>query len=246
MGTLTKKTTIFWFRQDLRITDNPGLFAASSNGDVLPVYILDDNDNPFKMGEAGRWWLHNSLIKLNKSLGFSINVYIGKSKDIIVNLAKKNNVDAVYWNRCYEPWRIKNDTDIKTALKELGVECKSFNGSLLWEPWEVLKKDGTPYKVFTPFYNNGCLQANKPRQPLPKIQKLKLVKDPHSQISIDNLNLLPKIKWHKTIEKSWKIGEEAAYSKLLEFLNVGLAGYKENRNYPNKNSVSKLSPNLIW
>ena len=93
---MTGKITLFWFRQDLRITDNPGLFAASSNGDVLPVYILDDNDNPFKMGEAGRWWLHNSLIKLNKSLGFSINVYIGKSKDIIVNLAKKNNLISLF------------------------------------------------------------------------------------------------------------------------------------------------------
>jgi deoxyribodipyrimidine photo-lyase len=237
METLTKKTTIFWFRQDLRITDNPGLFAASSNGGVLPIYILDDKDNPFKMGEASRWWLHNSLIELNKCLRFSMNVYTGKSQEILIDLVKRHNVSAVYWNRCYEPWRIKNDTDIKTALKELGVECKSFNGSLLWEPWEVLKKDGTPYKVFTSFYNNGCQQANKPRQPLPKIQNVNFMKDQHNQTTIEDLNLLPNIPWHKTMEKSWKIGEEAAHSKLLEFLNVRLSGYKENR-------VSKLSPHL--
>ena len=241
----TSKTTLFWFRQDLRINDNPGLFEASKNGFVLPVYILDDScADPFKMGESSKWWLHHSLTSLNKSLDNALNVYAGKSQVILHEIIQKINVDAIYWNRCYEPWRINDDAIIKAEFKKLNIECKSFNGSLLWEPWEVLKKDGTPYKVFTPFYNNGCLQAKNPRTPILAMQNLRLSKGVYNKTTIENLNLLPSIKWYKTMEKSWEIGENAARSRLIEFLDNGLLQYKENRNYPNKKNVSRLSPHL--
>lgn len=70
---MTGKITLFWFRQDLRIADNPGLFEAAQNGDVLPIYILDTEDLP-KMGSASQWWLHHSLVALNKSLDNALNV----------------------------------------------------------------------------------------------------------------------------------------------------------------------------
>ena len=98
------------------------------------------------MGEASRWWLHHSLNSLNKSLNGKLNVYIGKPEEILIETLKNNNLSSVYWNRCYDPWRITNDSIIKSELKKLNVECKSFNGSLLWEPWLVLKKDKSLYK----------------------------------------------------------------------------------------------------
>ncbi len=241
---MTDKITIFWFRQDLRLSDNPGFFEASQNGSVLPIYI-SDNETPykFKMGGASRWWLHHSLNSLNKSLDDKLNVYQGSAKEQLLNIIKTNRVNAVYWNRCYEPERIRDDTEIKEELTQLGIECKSFNGSLLWEPWDVLKKDDTYYKVFTPFYRNGRLQAKAPRIPLPAPRNIKLIKDNQS-LTISDLNLLPTISWDKKMESYWEIGEDAAHKKIHAFLEGGLQNYKEYRNHPAKPNVSRLSPHL--
>jgi deoxyribodipyrimidine photo-lyase len=241
---MTDKINIVWFRQDLRISDNPALFEAVKNGAVLPIYILDEQSaGSFKDGAASRWWLHNSLTRLNESLENKLNIYCGDAQKIIPEIIAKNNVGGVYWNRCYEPWRIKQDTEIKAALKAKNIECKSFNGSLLWEPWEILKDDKTYYKVFTPFYRNGCLKAAPPRQPLQQPENLILVKDQNA-INIAALKLMPKIKWYKQMEKIWEIGEKAAQEKLQKFLNCGLNGYKEGRNFPAEEKTSRLSPYL--
>ncbi len=239
---MTGKITLFWFRQDLRIADNPGLFEAAQNGTVLPIYILDTEDP--KIGSASKWWLHHSLSALNESLDNTLNVYVGRSQNILLEILQKNTIHAVYWNRCYEPWRIANDSLIKAELKNKNIECKSFNGSLLWEPWEVLKKDRTPYKIFTPFYTRGCLQAKPPRHPLPQPERLKLVKDPTNPTTLESLSLLPKVGWDKQMRSCWDIGEHAAQARLIEFLEHGLQGYKEDRNYPFKKNVSRLSPHL--
>lgn len=235
---------IFWFRQDLRLSDNPGLVEAVKSGKVLAIYILEDEDaGEFKMGGASRWWLHHSLGRLNESLGGKLNVYEGKAKDVILRVVEEHGIKSVYWNRCYEDWRIKRDKDIKEALRKKGVEAESFNGSLLWEPWEVLKSDKTFYKVFTPFYRNGCLKAKKPREVIVKPKKMELVIDKKS-LKIEQLGLLPKIHWYEGMEEIWEVGEEGAKKRLKRFLKEGLEGYKEGRNYPNNEHVSRLSAHL--
>jgi len=242
---MTDKKTLFWFRQDLRISDNPGLFEAAKQGSIMPVYILDESGaKAFKMGSASKWWLHHSLDKLNQSLNNKLNIYVGNSFEIITNIIRENNLDAVYWNRCYEPWRIQEDTKIKASLRKANIEGASFNGSLLWEPWEILKKDKTPYKIYTRFYRDGCLQAPRPRVPLPKPEKLILLQDHSNRNTIYTLNLSPHKDWHKKLEPYWDIGEEAAQRRLAMFLSDGLLGYKENRNYLSKLNTSRLSPHL--
>ena len=158
--------TIMWFRQDLRISDNPALMEAVSSGEIIPIYILDDiNSQSEKIGDASRVWLHYSLLELNKSLNGNLRFFKGAAKEIISELIRVTDSKKIVWNRCYEPWRIKRDTYIKKDLKELGIEVKSCNGSLLWEPQEICKSDGTHYRVFTPFYRRGCLNAVPPRIP---------------------------------------------------------------------------------
>lgn len=236
-------TNIVWFRNDLRISDNPALFEASKIGKILPIYILDDDlAGNFKLGGASRLWLHHSLNSLNKSLGGNLNIYSGNSEEIIFDLIKRHKVNGIFLNRCYEPFRIDFDSSLKRKLEEQGVNYKSFNASLLWEPWEALKPDKTPYKVFTPFYKN-CLKTKEPRKPFKSPESLDLLKD-NSSLEIAQLNLLPKINWHKSIENQWKIGEENAQERLLEFIKNGLENYQEGRNVPSKNSVSRLSPHL--
>jgi deoxyribodipyrimidine photo-lyase len=242
---MTDQLTLFWFRQDLRLSDNPGLFAAAQNGHVMPIYIFDEKQgDAFKLGSASKWWLHHSLCSLDQSLNNNLNIFVGNAEDILLKLSHEKNIKAVYWNRCYEPWRIKEDTRVKAFLRDKGVEATSFNGSLLWEPWEILKADHTPYKVFTPYYRNGCLQATSPRIPLTKPECLSLVKDTDNRQNTLALNLMRGKEWHQKMEPHWKIGEEAAQEKLFSFLDQGLHGYKEKRNYPNKPNISKLSPHL--
>ena len=241
---MSKGIAIHWFRQDLRITDNPSLETAAEFDAVLPIYILDDeNSQEFKMGSASRWWLHNSLQSLNESLDGKLSIYSQNPKIVIQELLEKYEVKAVFWNRCYEPWRIDRDIDIKAYLDDKNIENKSFNSHLLWEPWEISKDDGTPYRVFTPYYKKGCLNAEEPRLPSKNLKIDTIFYDQDCE-QIDTLDLLPRINWYSQIQEAWKPGEEGAQKRLDQFLEEGLLDYKEGRNFPFKENVSRLSPHL--
>ncbi len=253
---LNKEVAIFWFRNDLRVFDNPGLCESLKNNNVIPIYIYDNfNSKKYEIGSSSKWWLYHSLKSLNKSLNEKLVIYKGNPIDILSELSKRYNIKNIYWNRCYEPWSIIRDKYIKKTLNNNNIVVNTFNGSLLWEPWDILKKDGSPYKVFTPFYKKGCLFASSPRKPLqaPKLDFL-ISRQENSQ-NIDDLNLLSKNNWANKFKKIWQPGETHANKKLINFIKFGLKGYKTDRNFPAKNNVSKLSPhlhfgeispNLIW
>jgi deoxyribodipyrimidine photo-lyase len=237
---MKKSPIIMWFRQDLRLQDNPALNAAHETGQpILPVYILDDeNSGAWKMGGASRWWLHESLKALSNSLSGALCLYHSDPQEILADLLKKTGATDIYWNRCYEPWRIARDKKIKEALPG-----KSFNGALLFEPHTTLKDDGTPYKVFTPFYRKGCLEkAPEPHQPETAFKDLNLFD--HKGQSLDDLKLFPAIKWYDDMAGMWQPGEEGARARLDEFLENGLRFYKDGRNFPDQPHVSRLSPHL--
>ena len=241
---MSKGIAIHWFRQDLRITDNPSLETAAEFDAVLPIYILDDeNSQEFKMGSASRWWLHNSLQSLNESLDGKLSIYSQNPEIVIQELLKKYEVKAVFWNRCYEPWRIDRDIDIKAYLDDKNIENKSFNSHLLWEPWEISKDDGTPYRVFTPYYKKGCLNAEEPRLPSKNLE-IDIIFYDQDCDQIESLDLLPRINWYSEIQEAWKPGEDGAQKRLDQFLEEGLLDYKEGRNFPFKENVSRLSPHL--
>ena len=234
---------IHWFRQDLRLGDNPALIEAARHGTVLPVYVLDDvSAGPHAMGGASRWWLHRSLERLNASLGGRLHVVTGNARGCLPALAEQVGARLVTWNRCYEPWRVTRDSLLKRELHERGIEVRSSNASLLWEPWDVSKPDGTPYRVFTPYFRRGCLNAIPPRNPLPA-PELELVRDlPPTEVA--ELGLLPPTPWHESLEPHWQPGESGARERLAQFLGSGLADYREGRNFPDRESVSRLSPHL--
>lgn len=148
----------------------------------------------------------------------------------------------MYYNRCYEPWRIEREKKLEKKLKK-NVKIHSFNGSLLWEPWEILKDDGTPYRVFTPFYRRGCLNAVDPRKPLdfPKNYQIELFED-----CLKNFEeILPDKEFIEKISlEDFKIGEEHAFKKMKKFVDKTITQYKDGRNLPAKKYVSRLSPHL--
>ena len=132
---------LHWFKNDLRLYENPSLYEASKDSKIITIYILDTFvDNHFQLGEASRWWLHHSLKKLNESLNNNLCFYKGDPNKIIFEIVEKYKIKKVFWNRSYEPWQIKRDTKIKENLFKNNIEIKTFNSSLLWEP-ELIKKD---------------------------------------------------------------------------------------------------------
>ena len=148
---------------------------------------MDNINSDPKLGSASKVWLNASLEYLNKQLDGNLIILKGDPKECIDQLIDFFDVKEISWNRSYEPWIVKRDKDLKTYLKRK-VNVNSCNGSLLWEPWEVLKNDGTPYKVFTPFYKRGCLSASPPRKPIS--EKINFFKHNFSSMKLSDLNLL--------------------------------------------------------
>ncbi len=242
----SKYKTIHWFRQDLRIKDNPAFFEAQSNGALLALYHLEDDlHEDDQLGSASKVWLHHSLAALQQSLDNHLCLTRGNALDQLKQLIERYQIDRVNWNTCVEPWRVKQDQQIKVVLETMGIKVSTFNGSYLWTPDEIIKDDGTPYKVFTPYYRKGCLNATSPRKPM-RAPTLNLIDASENSISIHHLSLLPQKNWNHSIQKEWEIGEFGAHERLKRFVKTGIKNYKEGRNFPADTYVSRLSPHLHW
>lgn len=245
---------IIWFRQDLRLSDNPALCHAVETGrPVLPVYVLDDvTPGTWKAGGASRWWLHHSLTALADALekrGCPLLLLRGPAGDVIQDLARTVKAGAVFWNRCYEPWAIDRDSRLKSALTHDGREVKSCNGSLLNEPWKVLNGSGLPYKVFTPYWR-AALAQTAPSTPLPAPAHITPLASPPKGEKLADWGLLPTTPdWASGMRQDWQdgaaIGEAAAMRRLQAFLAEGRAGhYPTRRDLPGTDGTSRLSPHL--
>ncbi|MBP7854669.1 deoxyribodipyrimidine photo-lyase [Candidatus Babeliales bacterium] len=241
---MNEHKVLVWFCQDLRLADNPALHAAIKLGQIIPIYILDQSDaKDFSLGQAGCWWLHESLQSLHKNLQGHLIFAYGDSLKILKQCVKKYKATAVYWNRCYQPWVMQRDTVIKKELLKLGIDAQSFNGSLLWEPQDIVKSDGTGYKVFTAFYKNGCLKAEQPREIITKTRTIQFAKITKMQ-SLNDLKLLKYKDVGDRFSKYWKPSEQQAHFLLQNFLHKKLKNYKHDRDFPGKDVTSQLSPYL--
>jgi deoxyribodipyrimidine photo-lyase len=236
-------TTIVWFRQDLRTRDNPALAAAAARGVVIPLFILEDASSGFprQLGGASRWWLHHSLTALRKDLGH-LALVRGSPIDVLPELIKKHGVSAVYWNRCYEPFAITRDTEMKKSLQKLGVDVQSFNGNLLHEPWEVTTGSGDPFKVYTPYWRASL---TKPVAAPLSAPNDKFVEGEAIGDRLEDWSLLPKNPdWAADWQKFWSPGETGALIQFDEFASNELAGYRNLRDRPDLQQTSRLSPHL--
>jgi len=233
-------TTIVWFRNDLRLADNPALWHAAARGPVLPVFIWDDTD-PRPPGGASRWWLHHSLQALRARLG-SLIILRGDPLALLTDLATKTAADAVFWNRCYEPHAIARDKAIKTALKTTGHDVRSFNGALLHEPWDIATGSGGPYKVFSAYWRAARGHSVAPLLGIPDVRLAPLS---GTGLELSDLDLLPRpIDWAADWSDIWTRGEVGARARFDAFVETGLIGYAEGRDRPERDHVSRLSPHL--
>ena len=267
-------TSIVLFRKDLRLTDNPALYAAAERGTVLPLYIAactekttfhpDEMTDDWPMGAASRWWLHHSLTALDQSLHeHGSHLHIGQSHhtaEYLLALCQHSNADAVFWNRRYAPHEINADKALKSQLKAAGIAVHSFNGNLLNEPWEVFNKQSLPYKVFTPYWRE-CRNHTTPPTPLPvptinspepvnspkPVNNLESTQADIACKTIDSLQLLPtQPDWSKGFYERWQPGELAAQKKWDIFLESAVTRYDQARNFPAIAGTSYLSPHLAF
>ena len=236
------KPVIVWFRQDLRLGDHPALsFAAKTGQPVICLFVLDDQSpGDWKWGGASRWWLHHSLTALDKSLDGKLVLRRGDGAKIIQALVRETGADTVVWNRCYEPFAVARDKNLKRDLTEDGIAVQTFNGSLMHEPWELKTGGGTPFRVFTPFWK--AMRAKDVTKPLAAPRKLDLHKVKSE--ALKDWELLPaKPNWAKGFD--WKPGEKAAQAALYDFLD-DIGDYGRARDLPDRDGTSRLSPHLHW
>jgi deoxyribodipyrimidine photo-lyase len=250
--------TIIWFRQDLRLADNPALNAAlARGGPVAPVFILDEaGEGDWPPGGASRWWLHHSLAALEADLrgrGLRLVLRRGGAQAELERLAASTGAGAVYWNRRYEPAARARDAAIKQAFTAAGLEARSFNAALLNEPHTIQNKQGRPFQVFTPYWRHcqglpfeapeALAAAKDGRWP-----GLPTTRDPASA-GLADFGLLPRIRWDAGFAALWTPGEAGAQRRLAAFLGKAdgpVHAYDSRRDLPAADGTSGLAPHLRW
>ena len=242
--------SLVWFRDDLRVADNPALQAAlNRGGPVVGLYVLEESDGIRPLGGAARWWLHGSLASLADELrarGSALVLRRGEPATVVPAVMAELGAGAVFWNRRYGGAERAIDAGIKAAVRANGTEVASFSASLLFEPWTVQTGSGTPYAVFTPFWR-ACQNLPAPRAPQPAPDT---IPGPSAIPRSDDLaawELRPAHPdWAEGLAELWEPGEPAATARLAQFLADDLAAYDRARDEPAAASTARLSPRLRW
>ena len=224
--------TIFWFRRDLRLSDNTGLnLALLESKDVQPIFIFDKEIiDELPKDDPRVNFLYDELLKMNKKLNTfnsSLKIYHGDPLDIFKQLSKENPGIIVYANRDYEPYAIYRDRAINNLLKENGSELISCKDQVIFERNEVVKNDGLPYTVFTPYKNKWLVKF--------KEEGLRI------QLKLNSKNFNISSYTYPTLEE---LGFKESSIKVPPFTLDKVYNYEETRNFPSLDSTSKIGPHL--
>lgn len=229
-----QKVSIFWFRRDLRLEDNVALYhALQSKYPVIPLFIFDTNIlDSLPKNDARVGFIYESLQKINaklKAIESSILIKKGTTTEVWKSLFQEYAVSEVFFNKDYEPYAIKRDLEIAALAKNNGAQCFSFKDQVIFEEKEIIKADGTPYTIYTP-YKNKWLEKYKSMAPLQEYVTLNYLFNFYKS----NFDFL-------TLEQ---IGFEENNIKVIPYKLTEIANYHETRDFPAVDSTSYLSPHL--
>ncbi len=227
------KRSIFWFRRDLRLSDNPALLAALDEADeVVPLFIMDD-EIAERAGAHRRAYLAASLAALDESLGGALHVISGDPVEIFTKLKKKYNAESIHCAFPFAPY----GNNLDKRLTDAGISLTQLGSAYAVAPGRVLKDDGTPYKVYTPFYR--AWSAHGWRKPVAA------PKNPNWVMPTETDKNLPN--WHKSEGLQLQsAGEIAALNRFKEFMKRAADDYSDARNIPGIEGTSRMSPHLRW
>jgi deoxyribodipyrimidine photo-lyase len=213
------KPAILWFRQDLRLADNPALIDAIENEKpIIPVYIYaPEEDDGWSPGGATKWWLHHSLLALTEKLEEHHSYLLirhGNSLAQLQSIIKETGADTVLFNKRFEPEAREVEEKLTAKLSKAGIAVRSFNGSLLRESGLIRNKEGKPFKVFTAYWRN-CMAANQPQKPLPEPKSIKTYKNKPESTALKNYHWSPKSHGRRGLEKSGNLVQRV-YKKISD------------------------------
>lgn len=240
---------ILWFRNDLRLADNPALFDAARSGNPIIALYVYETDAERALGGASQWWLHQSLTRLSEDLrskGLPLVLRRGSAEKILSQLIKDTGAATVMWNRRYDQGGIARDTHIKQTLTDTGVKVESFKGNLLNEPWEIKTQTGGYYKVFSPYWR-AVLRCEPPAPALSAPDEMAAFSSNLDSQALEDFGLLPTHPdWASKMAVFWKPGEIGAAEALNTFLVGPAENYKTGRDLPDRAGTSRLSPHLAF
>ena len=238
---------ILWFRRDLRLSDNPMLAAAAATGrPLVPAVILDDQAEA--MGAAPRFRLGLGLEAFGQALaeaGSRLILRRGDAKATLQRLIEDTGATAVWWGRQYTGPARARDTAVKSALRDRGIEARSFPGHLLFEPWTVEKNDGGVYKVYTPYWR--AVRGRDPGAPCRAPSKLHAPDNWPESDRLQDWRLDAGLdRGAAVVQLHTCVGEHEAALRLRRFIDSRVAAYKDRRDIPAADATSRLSENLTW
>jgi deoxyribodipyrimidine photo-lyase len=233
---MNEPINIFWFRRDLRLNDNRGLFEALKSGrKVLPVFIFDTEILSRLPSDDKRVrFIYERINLLNKQLFESkgaIAVYFGKPADVFASILSQQQVETVFTNHDYEPYAIQRDTSVSEILTKSGVGFNTFKDQVLFESGEILKPDGKPYVVFTPYSRKWLEKMNETG-----------VGQYDSQLLLNRLVDQPQPPM-PTLEQMGFASEQLQFPEMTVSDDI-IRSYAETRNYPGLDSTSRLGVHL--
>ncbi|MBR1246286.1 deoxyribodipyrimidine photo-lyase [Bradyrhizobium sp. AUGA SZCCT0169] len=240
------RPAIVWYREDLRLSDHPALHAAASTqAPVVCIFVLDERTPGVRpLGGAARWWLAQSLRALQESLrdrGASLVLRRGSASTVIAGLAREVDAGAVYWNEIAQAPQQRVADQVAAALG--GVTTHRSPGDLLVAPSQIRNKENRGLRVFTPFWRR-VQSLGDPPKPLPAPTKLNGISGIASD-ALEDWHLEPtRPDWAGGLRENWRPGEAAAQARLKAFLAGGIAGYSGDRDRPDREGTSLLSPHL--
>lgn len=228
-----KSRSIFWFRRDLRLTDNPALLAAISESDeIIPVFIMDQ-EIAKRAGDHRRAYLADSLRALDHSLNGALHVLSGDPTKVLADLMSRKGASSVHVAAEYAPYGVARDARVEAA----GIELTKTGSIYAVAPGRVRKSDDTPYKVYTPFFKAWAAHGWRPPVAAPKsiptVAPDKSEREFPEWVAPEGASLQP-------------AGEQAAMARWKTFLSDEIDNYDEQRNLAAIDGTSKLSPHLRW
>ena len=250
----TTQPTLFWFRRDLRLQDNPALrWAVQQGKPVICFYIHSNNvGDEWHSGGASQWWLHHSLESLAadlKTAGTRLCLFTGDPEKIIDQIVKDTGAGAIAWNRRYEPNSIELDKKLKAHYTNTGLDVHSTPGNLSHEPWQVKREGKHPYRVFTAYWRASLKHPSLPVTPAVRTipQSATAVKGKlKGECDLSDLNLLPDLPWAAQFPDHWQPGEKGAAANLRSLLKNRISNYGTDRDIPSNPGTSRLSPHLAF
>ena len=244
---------LLWFRQNLRLKDNPPLYFACDQAQAVhPIYLYNDSPTDARpIGGASAWALHQALLSFSKSIQAQYagqSLYVEKTSNLLqslLDLIEKTGAKTVYTEKRWEIYERRLEAQLKEAFASRGVELKCYNASLLQAASEGVKADGTPYLVFTPYWKAQVKRFQNHLRPLLSVPKqMPAPETPLVSMPIDTLGLMPRIPWYRDMQAQWDLSESGGQSLLDTFLHEAILNYTDARNLPAIQGTSRLSPYL--